>query len=110
MIYKNNTTGEMYYGGAITKRLDNGAVVTGTPTSEMLAEWGFTPYTPPQQQIDAREQRMQEILAELASMDYLTSKYIDGEDMTEYGDWQAKRKTLREEYRELEAPKQTSVE
>ena len=49
MIYKNNTTGEMYYGGAITKRLDNGAVVTGTPTSEMLAEWGFTPYTPPQQ-------------------------------------------------------------
>lgn len=102
MIYKNNTTGEMYYGGAITKRLDNGAVVTGTPTSEMLAEWGYTPYTPPIPQVDIRKQRMDEILAELASMDYLTSKYIDGEDMTEYGDWQSRRKALREEYRELE--------
>ena len=110
MIYKNNTTGEMYHGGAITRRLDNGAVVTGTPTPEMLAEWGFEPYTPPTPQVDTREQRMQEILAELSSMDYLTSKYIDGEDMTEYGDWQAKRKALREEYRQLETPKQTSVE
>jgi hypothetical protein len=35
-------------------------------------------------------------------MDYLTSKYIDGEDMSEYGDWQAKRRALREEYRQLE--------
>ena len=110
MIYKNNETGELYYGGAITRRLDNGAVVTGTPTPEMLAEWGFEPYTPPTPQVDTREQRMQEILAELSSMDYLTSKYIDGEDMTEYGDWQARRKALREEYRQLETPKQTSVE
>ena len=110
MIYKNNITGEMYYGGAITRRLDNGAVITGTPTPEMLVEWGFIPYTPPQPQVDAREKRMQEILAELTSMDYLTSKYIDGEDMTEYGDWQARRKALREEYRQLETPKQTSVE
>ena len=110
MIYKNNITGEMYYGGAITKRLDNGAVVTGTPTSEMLAQLGFELYTPPTPQVDAREHRMQEILAELTSMDYLTSKYIDGEDMTEYGDWQARRKALREEYRQLETPKQTSVE
>lgn len=100
----------MYYGGAITKRLDNGAVVTGTPTSEMLAQWGFELYTPPTPQVDVRQHRMQEILAELTSMDYLTSKYIDGEDMTEYGDWQARRKALREEYRQLETPKQTSVE
>lgn len=103
MIYKNNTTGEMYYGGAITRRLDNGAVVTGTPTPEMLAEWGFTLYTPPIPQVDVRKQRMDEILAELDSMDYLTSKYIDGEDMSEYGDWQGKRKALREEYRQLES-------
>ena len=102
MIYKNNAAGEMYYGCAITRRLENGAVVTGTPTPEMLAEWGFELHTPPTPQVDVREQRMQEILAELASMDYLTSKYIDGEDMTEYGDWQGKRKTLREEYRQLE--------
>lgn len=45
---------------------------------------------------------MDEILAELNAMDYLTSKYIDGEDMSEYGDWQDKRKALREEYRKLE--------
>lgn len=45
---------------------------------------------------------MRQIKAQLASMDYLTSKYIDGEDMTEYGDWQGRRKALREEYRELE--------
>ena len=44
---------------------------------------------------------MAEIEQELASMDYLTSKYIDGEDMSEYGDWQGKRKALREEYRRL---------
>ena len=110
MIYKNNITGEMYYGGAITRKLANGAVVTGKPTPELLAEWGFELYTPPTSQVDTREYRMQEILAELASMDYLTSKYIDGEDMTEYGDWQARRKALREEYRQLETPKQTSVE
>ena len=110
MTYKNNETGEMYNGGAITRRLENGAVVTGTPTSEMLAQWGFELYTPSTPHVDAREHRMQEILAELTSMDYLTSKYIDGEDMTEYGDWQARRKALREEYRQLETPKQTSVE
>ena len=51
MIYKNNTTGEMYHSGAITRRLANGVVVIGTPTPEMLAEWGFTPYTPPQPQV-----------------------------------------------------------
>lgn len=47
-------------------------------------------------------QRMSEIKSELSSLDYLTSKYVDGEDMTEYGDWQGHRKALREEYRQLE--------
>lgn len=46
--------------------------------------------------------KMQKIQDELSSMDYLTSKYIDGEDMTQYGDWQEKRKQLRQQYRELE--------
>lgn len=101
--YYNEKIGEYYYEGrSITRRLDNGYIFAGVPNEEQLAEWGFEPYTPPQPQVDAREQRMQEILVELASMDYLTSKYIDGEDMTEYGDWQSKRKALREEYRELE--------
>ena len=45
---------------------------------------------------------MQEIEQMLASMDYLTSKYIDGEDMSQYGDWQEERKQLRIEYRQLE--------
>ena len=44
---------------------------------------------------------MYEIQNELASMDYLTSKFIDGEDMTIYGDWQTRRKRLREEYNKL---------
>lgn len=106
MIYKNNTTGEYYYGGAMTKRLADGSVWSGIPTAEQLTEWGYQPYEPqipePKEE-DIRQQRMQEIVSELQSMGYLTSKYIDGEDMTEYGDWQAKRKSLREEYRQLES-------
>ena len=103
MTYKNNTTGEIYHGGAITRRLANGAVITGTPTPEMLAEWGFEPYTPPQPQVDAREQRMEEILAELAETDYLALKAFEGEDMTEHPMWKEKRAALRTEYRQLES-------
>lgn len=103
MTYKNNTTGEMYHGGAITRRLANGAVVTGTPTPEMLAEWGFTPYTPPTTKVDVREQRMQEILAELAETDYLALKAFEGEDMAEHPGWKEKRAALRAEYRQLES-------
>ena len=104
--YYNATTDEYYYEGrSITRRLDDGRIFAGVPTAEQLTEWGFVPYEPsvhiPTEE-EIREQRMQEILAELASMDYLTSKYIDGEDMTEYGDWQGRRKALREEYRRLE--------
>lgn len=50
-----------------------------------------------------RQPRMAEIKAELQSMDYLTSKFIDGEDMSDYGDWQERRRALRAEYNELEA-------
>ena len=103
MTYKNNTTGEMYHGGAITRRLANGAVVTGTPTSEMLTEWGFTPYTSPQPQVDVRKQRMEEILAELAETDYLALKAFEGEDMSEHLGWKEKRAALRAEYRQLES-------
>ena len=46
--------------------------------------------------------RMTEIRQTLNEMDYLTSKEIDGEDMSEYGDYKEERKTLRTEYRELE--------
>lgn len=103
MTYKNNTTGEMYHGGAITKRLDNGAVVTGTPTPEMLAEWGFEPYTPLTPQVNTIEQRMDEILTELAQTDYLALKAFEGEDMTEHPEWKEHRAALRAEYRQLES-------
>lgn len=46
--------------------------------------------------------RMAEIRQTLDDMDYLTSKEIDGEDMSEYGDYKEERKALRAEYRELE--------
>lgn len=90
----------------MTRRLPDGSLWSGVPTTEQLAAWGYKLYEsqtsgPTEEEI--RQQRMQEIVLELQSMDYLTSKYIDGEDMTEYGDWHAKRKALREEYRQLES-------
>lgn len=106
-IYYNEVTGEYYYEGkSMTRRLPDGSLWSGVPTAERLNEWGYKPYepqTPEPTEEEIRQQRMQEIVSELQSMDYLTSKYIDGEDMTEYGDWQAKRKALREEYRQLES-------
>ena len=107
--YYNKSTNEWYtQGNSFTKRLDNG-VFSGIPSEEQLKEWGFEEYIPPtppeptEEELAERErqQRMSAILSELQSMDYLTSKYIDGEDMSQYGDWQEKRKQLREEYREL---------
>lgn len=110
MTYVNKTTGERYTGGSITRNINEHTVFTGVPTEELLTEWGFEPYVMPVHiptEDEIREKRMQEIQKILDSMDYLTSKYIDGEDMTEYGDWQGKRKALREEYRELEAQRET---
>lgn len=99
--YKNKTTGEIYIEGrTLTWQIDESTLWSGIPTEEQLAECGFEEINTPRP--TEREIRMRQIKAELTSMDYLTSKYIDGEDMTEYGDWQGKRKALREEYRELE--------
>ena len=100
--YKNKDTNETYIEGKfLIWEIDENTTFTGYPTEEQLTEWGFEEIIVPQP--TPAQIRMQEIKRELASMDYLTSKYIDGEDMTEYGDWQSKRKALREEYRELEA-------
>lgn len=99
--YRNKTTGEIYIEGrTLTWQIDESTLWSGIPTEEQLAEWRFEEIIIPRP--TEREIRMRQIKAELASMDYLTSKYIDGEDMTEYGDWQGKRKALREEYRRLE--------
>lgn len=85
----------------MTRRVEGG-VFSGIPTPEQLKQFGFE-QVPPHEQTEVEKIRaqMDNIKAELAGMDYLTSKYIDGEDMTEYGDWQGKRKALREQYRQL---------
>lgn len=99
--YRNKTTGAIYTeGNYLRVNINEETSWHGIPTEEQLAEYGFEEIIIPQP--TEREIRMRQIKAQLASMDYLTSKYIDGEDMTEYGDWQSKRKSLREEYRELE--------
>lgn len=108
--YYNETTKAWYTeGNSLTIYTDKG-LFSGVPTEEMLAELGYKEYIEPtpeplteeQIKLNAKHARMNEILAELKSMDYLTSKYIDGEDMSDYGDWQEKRIALRKEYNELE--------
>lgn len=112
--YYNAKTKEWYTEGqSLTKRLGN-SLYSGIPTDKQLKEWGFEEYVPPTPseptEQDLARQRMAEIQSELSSMDYLTSKFIDGEDMSEYGDWQEKRKALREEYRTIEANLKTYTE
>lgn len=100
--YKNKDANKTYAeGGFLIWNIDDDTTFTGYPTEAQLAEWGFEEITVPVP--TPAQVRMRQIQAELASIDYLTSKYVDGEDMSEYGDWQSKRKALREEYRELEA-------
>lgn len=106
MIYVNKTTGERYQGGSYTRQIDEHTVFSGTPTEELLTEWGFEPYVPPTHiptEDEIREQRMQEILNELAETDYLALKAFEGEDMSEHPGWKEKRAALRAEYRELKA-------
>lgn len=73
-------------------------------------EWGYEEYTPiieePTEK-DLKLRRLHQIQSELRSMDYLTSKELDGEDMTKYnekygGDYKQYRRSLREEYNKLE--------
>lgn len=109
--YVNRETGQWYQEGeSMTRRLDDGSVFSGVPSAEQLEAWGFEEWTPepaPELSEDEQEReewrnRLREIEEELRSMDYLTSKFIDGEDMSQYGDWQGRRKALRQEYREIE--------
>lgn len=73
------------------------------PTPEMITAAGWSEYIPPAPvEPDPNEVRMNQIIDELQSLDYLTSKYVDGEDMTQYGDWQGRRRALRAEYNSLE--------
>lgn len=109
-LYINTETNERYYqGNSITRKIGK-VLFSGIPTEEQLKSWGFeeyispTPKEPTEEELAEREKqkRMNDILAELQSMDYLTSKLVDGEDMSEYGDWQERRRALRAEYNRLE--------
>lgn len=109
--YNNKETQEWYTeGDVITRQVNASTVFSGVPSEEQLREWGFEEWTPtpapePTEEELERQQwqdRLREIEEELKGMDYLTSKYIDGEDMSQYGDWQAKRRALRQEYRDIE--------
>lgn len=101
-MYYNRQTKEYYNEGECLTRHIEGGMFSGIPTEKQLKEWGFVKMQPHTQTEEERKrEQMASIKAELAGMDYLTSKYIDGEDMTEYGDWQGKRKALREQYRQL---------
>lgn len=99
MLYYKTIDGKQVISTCKTIQTKAGAWISN-PTPKQIKAEGWKEYTPPTP--DPTEVRKQEILSELASMDYLTSKYVDGEDMTQYGDWQERRKALRAEYRELE--------
>lgn len=104
MTYVNKHTGEKYQGGILTTNY-NGALFIGIPTEIQLQEWGYVEYIPETKELKLN--RMSEIEAELKSMDYLTSKELDGEDMTKYnekygGDYKSYRRSLRVEYNKLE--------
>lgn len=110
MIYINKQTGKRYSGGSITIS-HNGVLFSGVPSVEQLTEWGYEEYVPPTPPEPTEEElklrRIREIERELRSMDYLTSKELDGEDMTKYneqygGDYKEYRRNLRAEYNRLE--------
>lgn len=110
--YVNRETGQWYQEGeSMTRRLDDGSVFSGIPTEEQLEAWGYELFEPMPAPVMTEEeetreewrQRLMEIEEELKGMDYLTSKYVDGEDMTKYGDWQGRRRLLREEYRTIKS-------
>lgn len=104
MTYVNKHTGEKYQGGILTINY-NGVLFIGVPTEIQLKEFGYEEYVPDERELKLG--RMSEIEAELKSMDYLTSKELDGEDMTKYnekygGDYKLYRRNLRAEYNKLE--------
>ena len=97
-MYTRTKNGKQEFSTCKTIKTSNGVWISN-PTAKQIAAEGWKEYVAPP--VDPVEIRKAEILQELSSMDYLTSKYVDGEDMSQYGDWQGKRRALREEYREL---------
>lgn len=99
--YYNKQLNKHYIEGQpLMVNIDKNTTWHGIPTEEQLVSFGYEEM--PIVEISEKQQRLNQIKRELHDMDYLTSKYIDGEDMSAYGNWQDKRKALREEYRKLE--------
>jgi len=99
---------DKWWNGETTLYRENSEALYGDITESDATAAGYVKMTkpepviqPPTEQENTRI-RMASIEKELESMDYLTSKELDGEDMTEYGDYKGKRKSLRAEYRDLE--------
>ena len=112
MTYYNKVTKDYYYGGSMTRRLDNGTLFSGVPSKEQLNEWGYEEYVentveyqPTQEEL--RQQRMAEIQSLLQQTDYIVLKKAEGIDISNYDEryqptfleW---RQALRDEYNELE--------
>ena len=104
-----NSNLNKWWNGESTLERENQPTLYGQVTEADVLAAGYVKKEMPEPTVsEPTEQdkactRMAEIEKELESMDYLTSKELDGEDMTEYGDYKAKRKALRAEYRTLES-------
>lgn len=82
--YYNATTGEYYYEGrSITRRLDDGRIFAGVPTSQQLAEWGFEPYTPPVPERTLEIAKSEKIaqITDYDTSDAVNSFTLDGDTM-----------------------------
>ena len=111
-MYRNKETNEFYYGGSITRRINDGDVFSGIPTEEQLKEWGFEEEEMPV--VTDEQRRMEEIKLLLAQTDYIVIKKAEGEDISKYdneelypqygGNFLEWRVSLRAEYNELENP------
>ena len=64
MMYYNLDTNKFYYGGAMTRTLEDGSLWSGVPTPEQLAEWGYEEYVPPV--YEPTEEELNQISAEEA--------------------------------------------
>lgn len=99
---------DKWWNGESTLERENQTNLYGQVTEDDVLAAGYVKMTKPDPVMQAPTEqdnarvRMSELENELKSMDYLTSKELDGEDMTEYGDYKGKRKSLRAEYRSLE--------
>lgn len=52
--------------------------------------------------IGSKENKIERLKDELRSTDYLCDKFVEGCDMTKYGDWKTPRQALRNEINMLE--------